>query len=74
VQLSPSVLQALAQLGEDFKDLRRRRRMPMDYVCQLAMISRSTLHKVERGDPAVSVGTYASVVSKYGLLERLESW
>jgi transcriptional regulator with XRE-family HTH domain len=72
VQLSPRVVQALSQLGEDLRDLRRRRRMPMDYVCQIASISRSTLHKIERGDPGVSLGIYATIVSRYGLLERLE--
>ncbi len=44
----------------------------MAYVCLCASISRSTLYKVERGDPGVSLGIYVTVVSKYGLLERLE--
>jgi transcriptional regulator with XRE-family HTH domain len=72
VQLSPRLLKALAQLGADLKDVRRRRRMPMAYVCEYASISRSTLHKVERGDPSVSLGIYATVLLKYGLIERLE--
>jgi transcriptional regulator with XRE-family HTH domain len=70
VPLSPRVLQVLAQLGADLKDIRRRRRMPMAYVCECASISRSTLHKVERGDPGVSLGIYATVLAKYGLIER----
>jgi hypothetical protein len=37
-----------------------------------ASISRSTLHKVERGDPGVSLGVYATVLLTYGMLERLE--
>ena len=38
-----------------------------------ASISRSTLYKVERGDPGVGLGVYASVLEGYGMLERLES-
>ncbi len=38
-----------------------------------ASISRSTLHKVERGDPGVGLGVYATVLNGYGMLERLES-
>ena len=34
--------------------------------------SRSTLHKVERGDPGVGLGVYAGVLAGYGLVERLE--
>ena len=37
-----------------------------------AAISRSTLHKVERGDPGVSLGIYAAVLEAYGVLQRLE--
>lgn len=37
-----------------------------------ASISRSTLYKVERGDPGVGLGVYAAVLAGYGMLERLE--
>lgn len=46
--------------------------MPTAYVADRALISRSTLHKVERGDPAVGLGIYARVLSGYAMLERLE--
>ena len=44
----------------------------MAYAAERASISRSTLHRVERGDPGVGLGIYASVLASYGLLERLE--
>jgi hypothetical protein len=69
--LSPHVLQALAELGAGLKDLRRRRRIPMTCAAERALISRTTLHKVERGDPAVSLGIYATVLQGYGMVERL---
>ena len=44
----------------------------MAYVADRASISRSTLYKVERGDPGVSLGIYATVLTGYGMIERLE--
>jgi hypothetical protein len=44
----------------------------MAYVADCARISRSTLYKLERGDPGVSLGILASVLSGYGMVERLE--
>jgi transcriptional regulator with XRE-family HTH domain len=70
--LPPRVAQALAKLGADLKNARRRRRMPMSYVAEVARISRSTLYKAERGDPGVSLGTLVRVLVGYGMVERLE--
>jgi transcriptional regulator with XRE-family HTH domain len=67
------VTEALATLGTDLKNLRARRRMPMAYAADRVSISRSTLHKVERGDPNVSLGIYAALLHSYGMLEQLES-
>ncbi len=67
------VTAALSQLGAGLRGLRAYRRMPLAYAADRALISRSTLHKVERGDPGVSLGIYASVLQRYGLLQRLES-
>jgi hypothetical protein len=44
----------------------------MAYVADRALISRSTLYKVERGDPGVSLAVYARVLFGYGMIERLE--
>jgi transcriptional regulator with XRE-family HTH domain len=70
--LPPRVTEALARLGAGLKNLRARRRMPMAYAADRALISRSTLYKVERGDPGVGLGVYATVLQGYGMLERLE--
>ncbi len=69
----PPVTEALAKFGTALKNLRARRRMPMAYAAARASISRSTLYKVERGDPGVGLGIYAAVLHGYGMLERLES-
>jgi transcriptional regulator with XRE-family HTH domain len=69
--LPPGALEALAELGAGLRDLRRRRRIPVAAAAGRALISRSTLYKVERGDPGVSLGIYATVLQGYGMLERL---
>ncbi len=46
--------------------------MPVAYVAERASISRSTLYKIERGDPGVSLGIYATVLLGFGMVERLE--
>jgi len=62
---------ALRKLGHDIKDARRRRRIPMAIVAQRASISKPTLIRVERGDPSVSIGSYATVLFVLGMAERL---
>lgn len=62
---------ALLKLGGDLRDARLRRRIPSAIMAQRADISRTTLLKVERGDPGVAVGTYAAVLFVLGLLDRL---
>jgi hypothetical protein len=62
---------ALAKLGEDIRNARLRRRIPTAIMAARAFISRTTLLKVERGDPGVSLGIYATVLFVLGLVPRL---
>jgi hypothetical protein len=62
---------ALAKLGHDLRDARRRRRIPSAVAAERASISRMTLLKVEKGDPGVAMGIYATVLFVLGLSERL---
>ncbi len=62
---------SLAKLGEDIAVARRKRRISTVSMAERAFISRSTLYKVERGDPTVSMGIYATVLAILGLSERL---
>ena len=63
--------QALAKLGEDIAVARKKRRISTVSMAERAFISRGTLHKVERGDPSVSSGIYATVLAILGLADRL---
>ena len=40
-------------------------------MAERAFISRSTLVRVEKGDPGVSLGIYASVLFVLGMADRL---
>lgn len=65
------VTRALRKLGLDIRDARRRRRIPVAIFAERASVSRSTLHKVEKGDSGVSLGTYATVLFVLGMVDRL---
>jgi transcriptional regulator with XRE-family HTH domain len=66
-----SAARSLKKLGSDIKDARRRRRIPMELMAQRAMISRSTLTRLEKGAPEVSMGIYVTVLFILGLEQRL---
>jgi transcriptional regulator with XRE-family HTH domain len=66
-----NVRRLLRKLGEDLRDARRRRRLPMAVVAERAFTSRSTLQRIEAGDPAVSIGIYGAVLQALGLAEGL---
>ena len=65
------VVRALRKLGHDIRDARRRRRIPVAILANRASMSRVTLNKVEKGDPGVSLGNYATVLFALGLIERV---
>jgi transcriptional regulator with XRE-family HTH domain len=65
------VKRALRKLGQDLRDARRRRRIPMWLAAERASISRATLSKIEKGDEGVSVGAYAKILFILGMIERL---
>lgn len=65
------VARTLRKLGQDIRDARRRRRIPVAVMAERASISRMTLSKVEKGDPGVSLGTYATVLFALGMADRL---
>lgn len=62
---------ALRKLGHDIRDARRRRRIPVAIAAERASISRTTLVKIEKGDPGVALGIYATVLFVMGMVERL---
>jgi len=71
MKLPVPVNRALHKLGSDIRDARLRRRIPTALMAERAGISRMTLNKVEKGDPGVSMGTYATVLFVLGMTARL---
>jgi transcriptional regulator with XRE-family HTH domain len=71
IGLAIPVKRALHKLGGDIRDARRRRRIPMALLAERARVSRTTLTKVEKGDPGTSMGVYATVLFVLGMTERL---
>ncbi len=67
--LVPRLARLLAGLGENIRKARLRRAYSAETVAQRAGISRKTLYRVERGEPAVALGIYARVLQAL----RLES-
>lgn len=67
------VRRAVRALGRDIREARLRRRIATSMMAERASISRTTLSKIEKGNPGVSLGIYATVLFVLGLSERLGS-
>lgn len=65
------VARTLRQLGADIRGARIRRGLRAAVVAERAQISPPTLARVERGEPGVALGIYATVLWVLGLLEPL---
>ena len=66
------VRRTLRKLGHDLRDARRRRRrIPVAIAAERASISRMTLSKIEKGDPSVAMGLYATVLFVMGMADRI---
>lgn len=65
--LLPVVQRTLQNLGERIRLARLRRKYTATMVAQRAGISRVTLGAIERGEPQVTLGSYASVLFSLGV-------
>lgn len=60
----------LAIMGEQIKMARLRRGISVRIACERANISRSTLWQIEKGNPSVSIGCYASALHALNGLDK----
>jgi len=58
---------SLTKLGHDIAIARKKRRLSTLSMAERSFLSRSTIGKIEKGDPTVSIGAYASVLAILGL-------
>jgi transcriptional regulator with XRE-family HTH domain len=70
--LLPRISRLLEGYGGNLKLARLRRKYSAETVARRAGISRKTLSKVERGDPAVALGIYARVMQVLRLEDDLQ--
>ena len=63
----PQEQRLLSDLGERLRLARKRRKLSNAVVAQRAGISRTTLYKVEAGDPGATLGSYVRVLAVLGL-------
>lgn len=62
---------AVKKLGHNIDIARKRRRLSMRKLSELAMISESTLRRIVRGESCVRMGTVASVLCMLSLEKDL---
>jgi transcriptional regulator with XRE-family HTH domain len=67
----PAVARSLAELGENIRLARLRRKLSASLVAERAGMTRPTLRAIERGDPGVTLGSYGNVLHSLGLEKDL---
>lgn len=68
--ISPATQSVLTTMGEQIKLARLRRNLKAELVSERAGISRTTLYKVEKGDPSVAIGMYAAVLHALNNMDK----
>ena len=63
----PQEQRLLSQLGERLRLARKRRKLSNAVVAQRAGVSRTTVYKVEAGNPGATLGAYMRVLAVLGL-------
>lgn len=69
VKTSPATKRELRFLGAGIREARLRRALPQALIAERASVSVDTLRRIECGDPAVSIGSYAMVLHAFGIFE-----
>ena len=65
--LTPLPAAHLAALGLDIRARRRALRISATAAAEAAGVSRVTLHRIEKGEPSVTMGAWCSVMAAMGL-------
>ena len=68
--IMPDTESILKTMGEQIKAARLRRKLSATLVAERAGVSRSTLWKVENGNPSVAVGIYAAVLHALNNMDK----
>lgn len=68
IKIPRAARKELVTFGEGIRVARLRRKLTAETVAKRAGTTRQTVAKIERGDPAVKIGTYVAVLQALGLL------
>ncbi|MDB5860468.1 MAG: transcriptional regulator, family [Ramlibacter sp.] len=69
--LTPQATEVLAVIGAAVRQRRKELRISAVAAAEAAGISRVTLHRVEKGEPSVTMGSYMAVFGALGLAVRV---
>ena len=67
----PQVARSIAKLGRDISLARRMRRIAAEDFAKQMGVSRATLHRLEKGDPGISLNTLAMAMFALGQLDAV---
>jgi len=65
--ISSSAAEHLIALGQQIRALRKALRISATTAAEAAGMSRVTLHRIEKGEPAVTMGAYVNAMAALGL-------
>jgi transcriptional regulator with XRE-family HTH domain len=65
----PKNRKILSELGENIKLACKRRKYTQSLIADRTGLSRTTVRKIEQGDPTVSIGHYIAVLGVLGLVD-----
>ncbi|CAM4150184.1 helix-turn-helix domain-containing protein [Roseateles saccharophilus] len=69
--LAPAVASQLATLARHIRTQREQQKVTATDAAEAAGMSRVTLHRIERGEPSVTMGAYLSAMAAVGLRVEL---
>lgn len=64
---------ASRQFGQDINTWRRIQNLTVEDVARRSGLSKSTVMRLEKGDPGVSLGAILAITQAFGQLELMES-
>lgn len=71
MEITRNVRRRLEEIGGSVRRWRLMQSLKSEELAERAGISRSTLQKIERGEPGVSIGAVMSVMQALGQLEHV---
>jgi len=72
VNLTPEIEIVVKKMGVRIKKARLRRNIKAEVLAERVGISKGTLLSIEKGEPTVSIGAYATVLNILGMINDLE--